>query len=184
MYCTNCGGQNKDNAKFCFSCGKPLGTLDATVVDKPLSTSTGALGPRKGVHIDELKPKKNPISTSTWILGVIIGLIILYLIFNWGQSAYRAAAAPSPAIVSKGVENVSRVPLAYDAGVWAEIRNDGGDGTIAMEATFTQEGQTYKKSETRYFKSLETARMEIVFKEAKEFGGVSEASINVFPYGK
>jgi len=134
--------------------------------------------------MDTDKREKKPITARTTILGIVIGVAILYLIFNWGQSAFRAFAAPNPVIVSKGVENVSHAILEYDAGIWAEIRNDGGDGTIAMEATFTQAGQTYKKSTTRYFKSLETAKMEIVFNEAHLLGGPPQVSINVFPYGK
>lgn len=31
MYCQNCGQQNPDNAKFCQSCGKPLGAAGETL---------------------------------------------------------------------------------------------------------------------------------------------------------
>ena len=26
MFCSNCGANNADGAKFCFSCGKPMST--------------------------------------------------------------------------------------------------------------------------------------------------------------
>ena len=127
--------------------------------------------------------EKKGTNITTILLGVVIGLAILYLIFNWG-SIFRLFAPPNPTVVSKGVENASTQFLEFDAGVWAEIRNDGGNGTIAMKVTFSQNGNTITKTTTRYYKSLETARMEIVFNESKLLGDKPSYSLEVFPFGK
>ena len=129
---------------------------------------------------EEIKETKRSNKYTT-PLGIIIGLVILYLIFNWG-TVYRAFAPPNPVIVSKGVENTTF--LEFNPGVWAEVRNDGGNGTIAMEATFSQGDHTYTKTTTRYFKSLETGKMEIVFNEARLLGGQPSYSLNVYSFGK
>jgi len=131
---------------------------------------------------DDISVKKRSNSANV-LIGIIIGLVILYLILNWG-TIFRLFAPPNPVTVSKGVENASTHLLEFDAGVWAEIRNDGGNGTIAMKVTFSQEGKTFVKTTTRYFKSLETARMEIVFEEAKLLGGQPTYSLEVYSYGK
>ena len=87
-------------------------------------------------------------------------------------------------IVSNGGDDLSSKLFDYSIKVWAEVRNDGGNGTIAMEVTFVQGERSFKKSTTRHFASLETARMELIFDEAKIFSGKPSYSIKVFPYGK
>jgi hypothetical protein len=110
-------------------------------------------------------------------------LVVIVIALNW-QSLYRSFAPPRPILVSKGGDDLSSKLFDYSVRTWAEVRNDGGDGTIAMEVTYFQGGKTFTKTTTRYFKSLETARMELVFDEAKMFGGNSKYSIRLFPYGK
>ena len=48
MYCTNCGSQNKDNAKFCFSCGKPLNAPESITMKSPVLTPPKASEPGRG----------------------------------------------------------------------------------------------------------------------------------------
>jgi hypothetical protein len=133
--------------------------------------------------MEESKTESKVTYKKSKLIKWIIGIVIVYFILNWG-SVYRLFAPPVPVIVSHGVENVSNQLLSYDAGVWANVRNDGGDGMIGMKVSFTQDGQTYTKSTTRYFKSLETSKMEIVFTEAKILGGDQALHYTVFPYGK
>jgi len=131
--------------------------------------------------MEEQTPKtKSNTSTILILLAVIVFILVAV---NW-QSIYRTFAPPKPIVVSTAADHSSSTLLEYSAKIWAEVRNDGGDGTIAMEATFSQNGKTFTKTTTKYFKSLETLKMEIVFDEAEFLGGESNYSVNVFPYGK
>ena len=131
--------------------------------------------------MEDQSVKKGSNKNIIWTILAVVLIIIVAL--NW-QTIYRAFAPPNPVIVSKGADHSSTKLFDFSAKVWAEVRNDGGDGTIAMEATFSQGGNTFKKTTTMHFKSLETQRMEIIFDEAKLLGGESSYSVNVYPYGK
>ena len=121
------------------------------------------------------------------IAGLLIALAAVVVVLNW-QSVYRAFAPPNPVIVDKGGDDLSSKLFDYSLRVWADVRNDGGDGTVAMEATILQGDKTYTHTTTQYFKSLQTARMQIVFEEPTFLGSLFKGGwkyqVRVFAYGK
>jgi hypothetical protein len=127
--------------------------------------------------------EEKPTSKKSVIIVLLLAIVVIFVSLNW-QTIYRSFAPPKPIVVSEGADNSTTTLFEYSVKVWAEIRNDGGNGTIAMEATFVQGDKTFTKTTTRYFKSLETGRMELVFDEATMLGGEKIYSIRVFPYGK
>ncbi|MBK8300434.1 MAG: zinc-ribbon domain-containing protein [Chitinophagaceae bacterium] len=81
-YCTKCGKQNSDTAKFCTSCGA---TLKSGVIP-PIPTSA----PNKVYH--PMEPKRNSSKKSTWLaIGIIsfLGLFagVYFIFFNKKKSA-------------------------------------------------------------------------------------------------
>ena len=79
MYCSKCGTQNKDTARFCKNCGEPL---DVPVVSQPVKNadSAGAEGPEKsGRRAGEAPGKKaSGINRSNikWIC-IAVGILII-----------------------------------------------------------------------------------------------------------
>jgi len=45
MFCTQCGAQNPDEAKFCFSCGNPLPSSATVVAAPPVTPASPPLAP-------------------------------------------------------------------------------------------------------------------------------------------
>ena len=131
--------------------------------------------------MDEKTTKKS--SPLTLIILFLITIAIIFAVLNWG-SVYRKLAPPKPVIVSKGGDDLSSKLFDYSAQVWADVRNDGGDGFVVMKATLYQNRKSYTKTTRKYFNSLETARMKIIFNEAEFFGGEIQYSINVLSGGK
>lgn len=131
-----------------------------------------------------VRKKSSPLSR---IVGLLIALSAVVIALNW-QSVYRAFAPPNPVIVDKGGDDLSSKLFDHSLRVWADVRNDGGDGTVAMEATISQGDKTYTQTTTGYFRSLRTARMQIVFEEPTFLGtlfkGGWKYSVRVFAYGK
>lgn len=131
-----------------------------------------------------IRKKSSPLSR---IIALLIALGAVVVALNW-QSVYRAFAPPNPVIVDKGGDDLSSKLFDYSLRVWADVRNDGGDGTVAMEATISQGDKTYTQTTTEYFKSLQTARMQMVFEEPTFLGtlfkGGWKYQVRVFAYGK
>lgn len=79
MYCSKCGTQNKDTARFCKNCGEPL---DVPVVSQPVKNadSAGAEGPEKsGRRAGEAPGKKaSGINRNNikWIC-IAVGILII-----------------------------------------------------------------------------------------------------------
>jgi hypothetical protein len=129
---------------------------------------------------DKTTKKSSPL---TLIILFLIAIAIIFAVLNW-RSVYRKFAPPKPVIVSKGADDLSSKLFDYSVQVWADVRNDGGDGFVVMKATFYQNRKSYTKTTRKYFNSLETARMKIIFDEAGFFDGNSQFSINVLSNGK
>jgi hypothetical protein len=62
--CNNCGNQNEDNFKFCWSCGKPKSVkkIEKVEIDRniPLSKPTEYDPERNDLQVSESKPKEIP----------------------------------------------------------------------------------------------------------------------------
>lgn len=126
------------------------------------------------------------------IIWILLALGALVVALNW-QTLYRTFAPPKPVLLNQGSSDLSATTLTkYAIETWADVRNDGGDGVIAMEATLTQGDKVWTHTTTQYFKSLETARMNIVFKEPTLWGAFANMfhkdkdwyRVRVFAYGK
>ena len=129
---------------------------------------------------DKTSKKSSPLSMIILFI-VIITIIIAGL--NW-KTLYRKFAPPKPVIISKGADDLSSKLFDYSVEVWTDVRNDGGDGFVVMKATFYQNRKSYTKTTRKYFNYLETARMKIVFDEARLFGGDGRYSVDVLSGGK
>ena len=68
MYCTKCGTQNGDEARFCAGCGEPMG--DSRAPTQPAPVSLSAQGNRPS--------SASGMRTATLILGLIAATMLLF----------------------------------------------------------------------------------------------------------
>ena len=78
MYCTKCGKQNDDDAVYCKFCGAPLmGTTPPS--------EAGQQWQARGRHADNECDRECQRGSrgSSWVWGLIVIVIGLWIIFNW-----------------------------------------------------------------------------------------------------
>jgi hypothetical protein len=76
------------------------------------------------------------------------------------------ARYPNPKVESHSMIDAS-VLFDYRIKVQCLIKNYGGDGNVVLEVTVIQGNNKYEKLAKRFFKSDETANMEILFPEVE-----------------
>lgn len=100
---------------------------------------------------------------------IIAAVVIIALIVIWWalvpKGLYKKIIPVIPVVVSSGTEDSSTI-VDYRVIVWAEVRNDGGDGDVVVTFSY-RDSTTYTKTSSRFFKANETARMQMEFPEAK-----------------
>ena len=110
MYCTACGTQNSDEARFCTRCGEPTGDPQAPSQPPAVSPSTQSNRPSNS----------SGMRTATLILGLIAATILLF----GGCSAYVTGS------FFEGVEEIFETELDEpDGGVTStteDVSNAGG----------------------------------------------------------
>ena len=117
--------------------------------------------------------------------GITILIVILWpALVQLFPTVQKRIALPSPVVVSYGGDDSRSGLLQYRGRVWAEIRNDGGDGDVVVEATMYQGDKNWTKSSRRYMQAKETTRFELTFEEVKWLGGKVTYSVNAYGYGK
>lgn len=70
MFCTNCGANNPDGAKFCTTCGAPLGAAEEVSVPQPeteesQSPVADSDMPAETISYDAVTPQNSPEETSS-----------------------------------------------------------------------------------------------------------------------
>nr|WP_316621122.1 DUF4352 domain-containing protein [uncultured Ruminococcus sp.] len=80
MYCTNCGQQQPDNAKFCNNCGKVLQAQQPPVQNQPAVTATPITPPPINQVPVQPAPKQRKHWYARWWVWVIIGVVGTVLI--------------------------------------------------------------------------------------------------------
>ena len=78
MYCTKCGKQNDDDAAFCKFCGESL-------MGVPPPGEAGHEWERRGRHAqnDCDRECQHGSRGGSWIWGVVVIVIGLWIVFNW-----------------------------------------------------------------------------------------------------
>lgn len=158
--CPECNNEISDQALKCPHCGKER------IVKTEIPTA-----------------QKFPWRALKWVISIILILLIVTALLNW-QTIFKAVAPPIPVVVSKGGDDLSSSLLDYSMQVWAEIRNDGGDGAIVMEATVYEGAKHWTKTTKAYFGSKETKKLELVFDEVHLWGPKHKYSVRAYAYGK
>lgn len=127
--------------------------------------------------------KTNRSSFVPFLITLIIVLVGLLIYFNWGK-VVREFYPPNPQIVSYNASDSESTLFEYTVLIYAEIRNDGGDGDVVFESTVSQGNQQWTKTATKHFISKETARMQLKFDEVEGLKGKSSYSVKCYPLGK
>ncbi|MFA5803574.1 MAG: hypothetical protein WC879_02925 [Melioribacteraceae bacterium] len=127
--------------------------------------------------------KSNRSSFAPYLIILIIVLMGLLIYFNWGK-VIKEFYPPDPHIVSYNASDSQSTLFEYTLLIYAEIRNDGGDGDVVFESTVSQGDQQWTKTTTKHFISKETARMELKFDEVEGLKGKSSYSVKCYRLGK
>ncbi len=90
MYCTRCGKQNDDDATFCKHCGAPL-------MAPPPQAAPGQDWQHRGRRVDNECDRECQSGgrSHSWIWGVIIILVGLWIILNWALPNIDFPGMPS-----------------------------------------------------------------------------------------
>ena len=122
MYCTNCGKQLNDDARFCPHCAYPTknaDTANGTSTSNPTPAANATVTPPAGAPAPAPNLSPTPHTTNAsaettlGILGLIIGVLSCVLLFVAGpQAVLPAIAALVLCLVSlqKKEEGTSRAP--------------------------------------------------------------------------
>ena len=97
MYCTQCGSQLKESARFCSACGRHIPPGFEAVSEGILVSPAG---PR-------LVKKHYPMRTAALVLGLVIAAILLAN--GWGACAY-GGDPPTP-VVQEGFMMIQLAPV-------------------------------------------------------------------------
>lgn len=95
--------------------------------------------------------------------------LVLSLLSTLGCDPKRPISAqlrpPNPKVVSVQWKSANKF-LEREGWVVACVRNDGGDGSVVVEAYATSKGRKVTKSEPVYMQANQTKYVEIYFTEA------------------
>lgn len=132
MFCSKCGSQNDDAAKFCKKCGE--GLSKENVVNEVM------------VSVDNKKQEKKKSKKWKYILGGIVAFIVMIMIVaNWNGSTDYVATVGNhkPLLESQGISlTYANVLNKYlDSPKW-ETRKSGDVGYVDISGTI--KGSTKK----------------------------------------
>ena len=117
------------------------------------------------------------------IISIVIVLIIVFLIMNYGK-IIKNVYPPNPVIVSSTLNDTSTRLFEYSATVEAVVRNDGGNGDVVLEPTVFQGDRSWTKTIKKYFESKETTTMALKFDEVEMLRGEYRSQVRAYPFGK
>ena len=113
------------------------------------------------------------------LIGILFALIIIaYFFFNY-QVFTGTAPMPKPVVVD--YKDYVRLPKFKVAmGIKADVRNEGVDGDIVVEATVYQKGRHWTRRQQLYAAANQTVHADLLFDEIKLFGEV-EYELRAYP---
>jgi len=115
------------------------------------------------------------------IIGVVaIGIIIL--IANY-QNIFKSVLPPAPVIVSSKADGTSSTIFEFSTRVTGEVRNQGGDGYVVIEAVVSQDGTDWTKTKQIYMPSYQTESFELIFDEVELFETGPTYSVRAYRLG-
>lgn len=80
MYCSNCGSQVEDNAKFCSNCGKAIGKKNDDEIDK--NESSIKINNSIETHKEDIKEHIEIIQSRILIVEAIWVFVSIYLVWD------------------------------------------------------------------------------------------------------
>ena len=80
MYCSNCGSQVEDNAKFCSNCGKAIGKKNDDEIDK--NESSIKINNSVETHKEDIKEHIEIIQSRILIVEAIWVFVSIYLVWD------------------------------------------------------------------------------------------------------
>ena len=80
MYCSNCGSQVEDNAKFCSNCGKAIGKKNDDEIDK--NESSIKINNSVETHKEDIKEQIEIIQSRILIVEAIWVFVSIYLVWD------------------------------------------------------------------------------------------------------
>jgi|GEM_PF-3579781 len=99
-------------------------------------------------------------------LSVIVLTVVVLVGANY-QQLFKSLVPPNPVIVSTAADASSSRLFDYSLTLKASVRNTGGDGYVALDATVYQSGKSWNKTTSIYIESYETKNVELVFEEVR-----------------
>lgn len=114
------------------------------------------------------------------VIGIIVASIIL--LANY-QSIIKSILPPDPVIVSSYADGTSSTLFNYSIKVKGEVRNQGGDGYIIIEAHAFQGDKEWTKTKNVYLESYQSTEFEIVFDEVKLLNADPEYRLETYALG-
>jgi hypothetical protein len=119
---------------------------------------------------------------SKYIIWTVVGIIGILLIANY-QNIIKSVIPPNPIIVSSKADGSSTKLFDFSILVSGEVRNEGGDRYIVVEATLSQGNHKYTKTQQIHLESYQTSAFKIVFDEAKLMDSDPEYGVRAFALG-
>lgn len=117
-----------------------------------------------------------------YIIGGIVIILGIVFIANY-QNIFKSIIPPKPVIVSENADGSSSKLFDYSIKVFGELRNDGGDGYVVIEATVSQEDHEWKKTQQMYLQAYQTEKFELVFDEVKFLDANPVYSVKTYALG-
>ena len=122
------------------------------------------------------------IATGGIVLGVAVAIGTIELLPLLRETQIRIQP-PSPIVVSQTADDLSSDLLEYSVQVKSVIRNDGGAGTVVVEATVFQDGQQWTKSDTAIMQPKQTLNFRFVFEEVGMLSGGVKFRVHAYGLG-
>lgn len=121
------------------------------------------------------------MKTKHIVIGVVaIGVIIF--IANY-QNIFKSVLPPDPVIVSSKADGSSSTVFEFSTQVTGEVRNQGGDGYVVIEAVVSQDGRDWTKTKQIYMPSYQTESFELIFDEVELFDTGPTYSVRAYALG-
>ena len=148
-YCTKCGKQNPDTAKFCTGCGA---TLTNAIVQPAQQTKIPNAS-------NSLKPESNRKNKTTWVIvgtivliGLLAGAYFLFFTKKKGDTGSTTVANSDSLSTDSGTNNDASTPSNDDQGQASFTNIDGklvykSDCFVIITGSFSYE--TDAKTEVR-----------------------------------
>ncbi len=134
---------------------------------------------QKQKYLNETTPKKKS-SIKKRIITISLIVIGVLCIMNYRKIFKTTIQRPHPVLVSVTANDLSSKLLDYQMKVKGTVRNVGGDGSIVVKATVTQNADTWTKTKRLYLRAYDTKDFEITFNEVRLLKKTPKYSVTAF----